>query len=217
MIDTIIFDLDGTLLNTLEDLKDSTNFALKQYGYPEHSIDDIRRFVGDGVQKLIERALPEGAANPVFAECLKTFKENYAENMYNKTAPYNGVPELLLKLRDNGFKTAVVSNKFDMAVKKLCKTYFDDLIPVAIGESENVRKKPAPDSVFRAMELLKSKSENCIYCGDSDVDVHTARNSGLKCIGVTWGFRSRDLLKKEGANFIVDVPEQIFEILTALK
>ena len=216
MIDTVIFDLDGTLLNTLEDLKDSTNYALRQFGYPEHSLDDVRRFVGNGVQKLIERAIPDGIENPDFQNCLKIFKENYAENMYNKTAPYTGIPELLRQLKDNGFKTAVVSNKFDMAVKHLCKTYFGDLIPVAIGESENVRKKPAPDSVFRAIELLKSTPETSIYCGDSDVDVYTARNAGLKCIGVTWGFRSRELLEAEGADYIVDSPVQILELLGSL-
>lgn len=216
MIDTVIFDLDGTLLNTLEDLKDSTNYALRQFGYPEHSLDDVRRFVGNGVQKLIERAIPDGIENSDFQNCLKIFKENYAENMYNKTAPYTGIPELLRQLKDNGFKTAVVSNKFDMAVKHLCKTYFGDLIPVAIGESENVRKKPAPDSVFRAIELLKSTPETSIYCGDSDVDVYTARNAGLKCIGVTWGFRSRELLEAEGADYIVDSPVQILELLGSL-
>ena len=216
MIDTVIFDLDGTLLNTLEDLKDSTNYALRQFGYPEHSLDDVRRFVGNGVQKLIERAIPDGIENPDFQNCLKIFKENYAENMYNKTAPYTGIPELLRQLKDNGFKTAVVSNKFDMAVKHLCKTYFGDLIPVAIGESENVRKKPAPASVFRAIELLKSTPETSIYCGDSDVDVYTALNAGLKCIGGTWGFRSRELLEAEGADYIVDSPVQIVELLGSL-
>lgn len=215
MIDTIIFDLDGTLLNTLDDLKDSTNFALRNFGCPERSLEEVRCFVGNGVKKLIERALPEGAQNPDFEDCLQLFKENYAQNMYNKTAPYDGIRELLQTLCRYGFKVAVVSNKFDMAVKNLCKTYFDGLVQVAIGESENVRKKPAPDSVFKAMELLKAGPETSIYCGDSDVDVQTAKNSGLKCIGVTWGFRSRELLQQEGADYIVDAPYEIAELLSA--
>lgn len=215
MIDTVIFDLDGTLLNTLDDLKDSTNFALRNFGCPERSLEEVRCFVGNGVKKLIERAIPNGAENPDFENCLRMFKENYALNMYNKTAPYDGVIELLQVLKRYGFKTAVVSNKFDMAVKHLCKTYFDGLVQAAIGEADNVHRKPAPDGVFKAMELLKSGPETSIYCGDSDVDVLTAKNSGIKCIGVTWGFRSRELLQQEGADYIVDAPYEIAELLSA--
>ena len=215
MIHCVIFDLDGTLLNTLDDLCDSTNYALKQFGYPERTLDEIRHFVGNGVKKLIERAIPDGINNPDFEECLRVFKEHYAANMYNKTAPYNGVPEMLKELRLKGIHTAVVSNKFDSAVKQLCKKYFGDLIQVAIGENEEagVRKKPAPDSVFRAMEELKVSIENVIYAGDSETDVQTAKNAEIDCIGCSWGFRSKDILKHEGAKYIIDSPQEILKIV----
>ena len=215
MIHCVIFDLDGTLLNTLDDLCDSTNYALKQFGYPERTLDEVRYFVGNGVKKLIERAIPDGINNPDFEECLRVFKEHYAANMYNKTAPYNGVPEMLKELRLKGIHTAVVSNKFDAAVKELCKKYFGDLIQVAIGENEEkgVRKKPAPDSVFKAMNELKVSIEEVIYAGDSETDVQTAKNAEIDCIGCTWGFRSKDILKHEGAKYIIDSPQEILKIV----
>ena len=215
MIYCVIFDLDGTLLNTLDDLCDSTNYALKQFGYQERTLEEVRGFVGNGVKKLIERAIPDGINNPDFEECLRVFKEHYAANMYNKTAPYNGVPEMLKELRLKGIHTAVVSNKFDAAVKELCKKYFGDLIQVAIGENEEagVRKKPAPDSVFRAMEELKVSIENVIYAGDSETDVQTAKNAEIDCIGCAWGFRSKDILKHEGAKYIIDSPQEILKIV----
>ena len=216
MIDTIIFDLDGTLLNTLEDLKDSTNFALRKFNYPERTLEEVRQFVGNGVQKLIERAIPKGIENKDFAECLAVFKTHYAQNMYNKTAPYQGIEEMLAKLKQSGIKTAVVSNKFDLAVKELCKKYFGNLIEIAIGESDNVRKKPAPDSVLRAIKELNSKKESCIYSGDSDVDVQTAKNTGISCIGVTWGFRDRKLLEREGAKYIIDKPLELIDIINEI-
>ena len=158
MIKAVIFDLDGTLLNTLEDLMQSTNFALKKFGYPQKSIEQIRRFVGNGVKKLIERAIPDGINNENFEECLEVFKQNYSENMYNNTAPYNGILEILSELKQKGFKTAVVSNKFDSAVKELCVKYFDGLVDVAIGQSDTIPKKPSPDSVFKAINELISNN-----------------------------------------------------------
>lgn len=214
MIDTVIFDLDGTLLNTLEDLKDSTNFALNKFGYPERTIEEVRRFVGNGVQKLIERAIPDSTLNPDFEKCLKTFIDNYSENMYNKTAPYNGIIDMLTELQTRQIKTAVVSNKFDSAVKELCKKYFNGLIQISIGECETVRKKPAPDSILKAVRELNSDIENCIFVGDSDVDVQTAKNAEIPCIGVTWGFRDKELLQKEGASYIVEKPSDIIKIIT---
>ena len=216
MIDTVIFDLDGTLLNTLEDLKDSTNYALNQYGYPARTIDEVREFVGNGVRKLIERAIPQGNDNPDCEDCLNVFKKHYAQNMYNKTGPYEGIIEMLRQLKENGIKIAVVSNKFDLAVKELCKKYFGELIEIAIGESENVRKKPAPDSVLKAIKELNSEIKNCIYSGDSDVDVQTAQNTGIECIGVTWGFRDRSLLEKEGAQYIIDTPDEFIKIINKI-
>lgn len=205
----VIFDLDGTLLNTLEDLKDSTNFALRKFNYPVRSLEEVRNFVGNGVKKLIERAVPKDCTNT--DECLECFKKYYSQNMYNKTAPYDGIIEVLRELRKNGVKIGVVSNKFDSAVKELCGKYFKDLIDVAIGQSDNTAKKPAPDGVFKAMEILGAAKDVTVYAGDSDVDVQTAKNAGLPCIGVTWGFRDRENLA--GANCIIDKPSDIIEVL----
>ena len=213
MINTIIFDLDGTLLNTLEGLKNSTNFALKKFNCPEITLEQTRSFVGNGVRKLIERAIPNGEKNPDFEKCLNTFKEHYSKTMYQKTVAYDGIEDMLTELKKRGIKTGVVSNKFDTAVKELCKNYFDGLIIVAIGESPDVRKKPAPDSVLKAMEILGAKPENTLYVGDSDVDIQTAKNSNLKSVGVTWGFRDRELLEKEGADFIINTPCELLELI----
>lgn len=208
-----IFDMDGTLLNTLEDLMVSTNYALSQFNYPTHTIEEIRFFVGNGVAKLIERAIPDGLNNPNYEKCLEIFKKYYAKNMYNHTSAYVGIPELLKKLKDKGIKTAVVSNKFDLAVKELSNKYFGDLIDIAIGENEQagIKKKPAPDTVFEVLNLMNLKSEDAIYIGDSDVDIMTAKNSNMPCISVTWGFRDREFLIKNDATIIVDKPEEILK------
>ncbi len=215
MINCVIFDLDGTLLNTLEDLCDSTNYALAKYGFPPRTLDEVRCFVGNGVRKLIERAIPQGELNPVFADCLEVFKNHYKDNMYNKTAPYPGIAEMLGTLKQKGIKTAVVSNKFDAAVKELCQNYFAGLIDTAIGENEaeGIRKKPAPDSILKVVKELQTDLRHVIYAGDSETDVQTAKNAGIECIGCTWGFRSRDVLENEGANYLVNSPNEIPEII----
>nr|QGT49770.1 phosphoglycolate phosphatase [uncultured Candidatus Melainabacteria bacterium] len=211
----IIFDLDGTLLNTLEDLKDSTNFALKTFNYPTRNIEDIRQFVGNGVAKLIERAIPQGKDNPDFEKCLETFKKHYSKNMYNKTAPYPQILETLETLKQKGYKTAVVSNKFDMAVKELCKKYFPNLIDFAAGENEacGIRKKPAPDTIIKTLEEFNLQNNEAIYVGDSDVDIMTAKNSDMPCISVTWGFRDKEFLSNHNAEIIINSPIEIIEIL----
>ena len=212
MIKAVVFDLDGTLLNTLDDLKESTNFALRKFNYPERTLEEVRCFVGNGVRKLIERAVPEDCKN--IDECLEVFKKNYFENMYNHTQAYNGILKILEELHKDKVKIGVVSNKFDSAVKELCKKYFGDLVDTAIGQNDDVPKKPAPDGVLKAMKILGSDKNSTIYAGDSDVDVQTAKNAGLKCIGVTWGFRTEDYLK--GADFIVDSPDEILKIVRSL-
>ncbi len=209
---TVIFDLDGTLLNTLEDLTDSVNYALKLSGYPLRTIDEIRQFVGNGVKVLMNLAVPKGTSPEASAKCLEIYRKHYSENMRNKTRPYDGIYDLLKNLKDKGVKMAIVSNKYDSAVKALCKDYYQEFIPVAIGESQGVAKKPAPDSVYAALAELGSAKEDSIYVGDSDVDVHTAHNAGLKCVGVTWGFRNREILKAEGADYIIDKPEELLEL-----
>lgn len=212
----VIFDLDGTLLNTLDDLADSTNYALSKFGYPTRTIEEVRQFVGNGVAKLIERAIPEGKNNPNFEKCLAIFKENYAQNMYNKTAPYNGIIEMLSNLKSKGIKIAVVSNKFDLAVKELCKKYFEGFIDFAAGENEaqGIRKKPAPDTVISVLNEFNFASEDAVYVGDSDVDIMTAKNSQMPCISVTWGFRDEKFLLENGATILINAPSEIYNHLT---
>lgn len=211
----VIFDLDGTLLNTLDDLADSTNYALSRFGYPTRTIDEVRQFVGNGVAKLIERAIPEGKNNPNFEKCLAIFKENYAQNMYNKTAPYNGIIEMLSNLKSKGIKIAVVSNKFDLAVKELCKKYFEGVIDFAAGENEaqGIRKKPAPDTVISVLNEFNFAPEDAVYVGDSDVDIMTAKNSKMPCISVTWGFRDEEFLLENGATILINAPSEIYNHL----
>lgn len=213
MTDTVIFDLDGTLLDTLEDLTDSTNYALEAFSLKKRSIQEVRRFVGNGVEMLMKRAIDGAISEEREKECLKVFKEHYSSNMKNKTRPYAGMIELIKILRKRNFKIAIVSNKFDAAVKGLNADYFESLFPVAIGASDKVAKKPAPDSVMKALEELNSTVENAIYVGDSDVDILTARNAGLACVSVTWGFRDEELHRKMGTDYIVHKPEELLEIL----
>lgn len=209
MYKTYIFDLDGTLLNTLGDLAASTNYALRQFGMAEHPIDDIRRFVGNGVGKLIERAVPSGLENPQYEDVLATFRKYYMEHSLDTTSPYPGVEDLLRELRARGCRVAVVSNKFYNATRELCRHFFADTVEVAIGEREDIRRKPAPDTVFEAFRQLGVTAEVAVYIGDSDVDVATARNAGIPCISVLWGFRDRDFLTAHGATDFVTSPEQI--------
>ena len=208
---TYIFDLDGTLLDTLQDLTDSTNYALRQSGMPEHSIDDIRRFVGNGVKKLMELAIPDGLDNPKFEETYELFRQHYLTNSLHTTQPYPGIMEMLETLNSHGKKLAIVSNKFYTATEELCHHFFGNYIHVAIGEREDIRRKPAPDTVLEAMRQLNVDVNTTVYVGDSDVDLATARNSGLPCISVLWGFRSKAFLAEHGATTFVETPSQIID------
>ena len=210
--ETYIFDLDGTLLDTLKDLTDSTNYALRHSGMPEHTIDEIRGFVGNGVKKLIERAVPDGLDNPKFEETYEHFREHYLTNSLHTTQPYPGIMDMLHTLSTHGKKLAIVSNKFYTATEELCRHFFGDYIHVAIGEREDIRRKPAPDTVLEAMRQLKADISTTVYIGDSDVDLATARNSGIPCISVLWGFRSREFLAEHGATTFVDAPSQIIDL-----
>ncbi len=212
-IDTVIFDLDGTLLYTLEDLTDSTNRALEHFGYPRRTIDEVRGFVGNGVGLLIERAIPNGKDNPNYSDCLNLFKQDYSENMYNKTKPYENITELLTELKSQGYKTAVVSNKFDIAVKSLCDKYFGELIDCAIGQKENINKKPAPDTVYEVMKQLNVIPAQCIFVGDSEVDIQTAENAGIPCLSVTWGYKDIRFLYEHGASVLIYSPKEILELI----
>ncbi len=211
--DTIIFDLDGTLLNSLEDLKVSVNYALYGFKYPKQTLEMVRNNVGNGVEKLIERSLPDGKNNPNFEVCLSIFKEHYAKHMDVNTKPYPHILETLATLKTKGYKLAVVSNKFDAAVKPLCKKYFKTLIDVAIGQEKDTKKKPAPDTVYIALDELNSTAEKSVFIGDSEVDIQTAKNAGMDCISVSWGYKTKDFLEENGASIIIDTP---FELLNYL-
>ena len=210
---TYIFDLDGTLLSTLNDLASSTNYALRWAGMPERTIEEVRMFVGNGVKLLMERAIPEGVNNPKFEETYAKFREHYMEHNLDTTRPYDGVPELLHELKRRGKHLAIVSNKFYAATQDLAKHFFPDTIEVAIGERENIRKKPAPDTVLEALRQLNVSKEDAVYIGDSDVDIMTAKNCGLPCISVLWGFRDKDFLIEHGGSLFVEKP---IEILSSL-
>jgi phosphoglycolate phosphatase len=210
---TVIFDLDGTLLNTLEDLRDSLNDVLSKHAYAPKSIEEVRRFVGNGVRNLVRLSIPEECSEDDVTQVMEEFKENYKHNMQNKTRPYNGIMELLLDLYRFNYKIAIVSNKYDSAVKELSRTYFGNLIPVAIGETSNVKRKPAPDSIYEAVKELGSELSRTILVGDSETDARTAKNAGIPFIGVTWGFRCREVLRKEGASYLIDTPKELLTLL----
>ena len=210
--DTYIFDLDGTLLNTLNDLAASCNYALRNYGFPEHSVDDVRRFVGNGVRLLMCRAIPDGDNNPKFEDCYACFREHYLHHNLDTTAPYPGIMDMIKALNANGKHIAVVSNKFYEATRALVRHFFGEEISVAIGERPDIHKKPAPDTVNEALRQLGVGREGAVYIGDSDVDIDTARNSGMPCISVLWGFRDREFLLEHGATTLVATPEEILTI-----
>lgn len=207
--ETYIFDLDGTLLSTLDDLAASTNYALRWAGMPERTVEEVRMFVGNGVKLLMERAIPNGINNPKFEETYAKFREHYMEHNLDTTCPYEGIPELLRELKCRGKKLAIVSNKFYAATQELAKHFFPDTIEVAIGERDSIRKKPAPDTVLEALKQLGASKDNAVYIGDSDVDIMTAKNCDLPCISVLWGFRDKDYLVKHGGTIFVDKPSEI--------
>lgn len=222
MYKTYIFDLDGTLLDTLQDLADSVNYALKEHGMPTHSKDAIRGFVGNGVRLLMERAVPTGAENSMFETVFDSFRQYYMQHSLDTTRPYDGIPELIRELKDRGCQLAVVSNKMMAATQELIAHFFPE-IDVAIGEHEaaGIRKKPAPDTVFEALRQLgvsgktadnTTASQEAVYVGDSDVDLATARNSGLPCISVLWGFRDKDFLLAHGATTFAEKPQDILNL-----
>ena len=209
MKNAAIFDMDGTILNTLDDLMDSTNFALKNNGLKERSLEEIRFFVGNGIQKLIERAVPQGTSKEVFEKVFADFKSHYKIHCADKTSYYDGIPSVIQTLRKMGVRTAVVSNKADFAVQELVEVYFKGLFDVALGEKTGVSKKPSPDMVNAALSVLGVEKETAFYIGDSDVDFETAKNSSLDFIGVSWGFRGRKFLENLGAKNIIDSPEEL--------
>lgn len=209
----VIFDLDGTLLDTLGDLKDSVNAALTINHLPTRRIAEVRAFVGNGLRRLIERAVPANTPAETVEQCLSDFKEYYRTHAAVLTKPYDGICSLLRELKENGVRLAVVSNKADSAVKALVDTFFSDLFDLSLGERDGIPKKPAPDAVLFAMHELKAGQTETVYIGDSEVDTETARNAGLPCIAVTWGFRDRCVLEAQSPAYLADCPEELRSIL----
>lgn len=213
MINTVLFDLDGTLTDTLADLRNSVNFALAEFGFSERSTDEIRSFVGNGVKMLVYRSVPENTDSETAERCLEIFKAHYKDNSRNETKPYDGIIELLGELKKRNIKTAVVTNKLHEAAAEIVEFFFGDLIDITIGQCDEIAPKPEPDSIYLALEKLGVSKENAVYVGDSEVDCITARNAGIPCIGVTWGFRDRNVLEENGADFIANKAEEIIQFL----
>ncbi len=213
MYKCVIFDLDGTLLDTLEDLADSVNLMLEHFSCPPRSLEEIRRFVGNGMKNLVKRSVPEGFDKNKLESAYEFFREVYRKNMQNKTQPYNGITECLENLEILGIKTAVVSNKNDDAVKNLCKEYFGEVITLAVGAREGIPPKPHPEMVDRVVSQLHFEKSDCIFVGDSETDIITSKNAELKSVGVLWGFRDREILEKENADFIISHPGELIKIV----
>lgn len=215
MINTIIFDLDGTLLDTVDDLLDSVNYALSSFDYPTKTKEEVRLAVGEGLSKLMARVLPNGGNDPNFMDAIAKFKEYYIGIKKTKTAPYEGITELLSELKKKNYKIGVVSNKFDRACKKQCEEFFNGLVDYAQGEDEymGIMRKPNPVGVYNVLEILNSKPENAIFIGDSEVDIKTAKNANMPCISVLWGFKSKEFLIENGAQQFAEKPIDILNMI----
>lgn len=205
----VIFDMDGTILDTLDDLADSLNYALTQSGMPTRTRTEVCNFVGNGIRKLIERAVPIGSTEEQIKGVHAIFTEHYKVHCVDKTQPYSGIPELIQTLRTAGIKTAVVSNKADYGVQELCEQYFKGMFDAAVGERPNVRKKPAPDSVNEVLRQLGVDRTHALYVGDSDVDIETAKQADMDCVSVLWGFRDKQFLLEHGAKDLIAEPEEL--------
>ena len=212
-VNTVIFDMDGTVLDTLEDLTVSVNYVLSKFNMPEHSEEEYRKFFGNGIKYALKCAVTEETPEEVIEEMLPIFREHYNEHCLDRTKPYDGIIELMSMLKANGYKMAIVSNKIDSAVKELNDRFFSEYVDVAIGEKAGIKRKPAPDTVLAALDELGSKKEVAVYIGDSEVDLQTAINSELPCISVLWGFRDKDFLISKGASVFAETPEEVYDIL----
>jgi phosphoglycolate phosphatase len=212
-INTIVFDMDGTVLNTLEDLTISVNYVLEKFGMPKRTLEEYRMFFGNGIRHALELSLPEGTSPEILDEMVPVFREHYDRHCLDNTRPYDGILDLMKELKDRGYKMAIVSNKIDSAVKELNSRFFSDFVDVAIGEKPGIRRKPAPDTVIEALKELNSNVNETVYIGDSEVDYATAENSGLRCISVLWGFRDKEYLEEIGADVFAEKPGDILSIL----
>ena len=207
--------MDGTTLNTLDDLADAVNYVLSIFHFPTHQRDEYRQYFGNGIRFAIKSAVPKGTSEETIDKMLPIFKEYYDIHCLDKTRPYEGITDLLKILKDKGYKMAIVSNKIDSAVKELSKRFFGEYIDVAIGEKEGIRRKPAPDTILQALKELNSSKKEAVYIGDSEVDYQTAINSGLYPILVLWGFRDQDYLLTLGAKEFANRPLDIYRLLVS--
>lgn len=211
-VKAIVFDLDGTLLNTLDDLWLSVNYTMDKFGFPHRDRREVRSFLGSGVRVLINKSLPDDKKD-MTDECLATFKAYYDIHKDDNTRPYDGVIDMLKEVRAAGIKSAIVSNKYDAAVQELKNVTFNGLVDFAVGEGNGIKTKPAPDGVLLALKNLGVNKDEAVYVGDSEVDLKTAENSGLKCVAVTWGFRDRDFLLDNGAKNVIDNPAELLPLV----
>lgn len=209
----LIFDMDGTILDTLEDLKNATNYVLREYGMPERSLEEVRMFVGNGIRNLLKQAVVSGTSEEKLDAIFATFREYYKDHCADSTCPYEGITTIIEEARKQGYLTAVVSNKADFAVQELCEKYFPGLFDCAVGEKSGVRRKPYPDSVLWVLEQYDLKPEDAVYIGDSDVDLQTSKNADMDVIMVGWGFRDEDFLKSLGAPFVIHTPKEIMNYI----
>lgn len=210
---TAVFDLDGTVLDTLDDLTDAVNHALRTCGMPERRRDEIRAFLGNGIPNLISRVVPAETGDEDRTRVHEIFSAYYRAHCADKTRPYDGIPGLMKRLKQDGWKIAVVSNKDDDAVARLCETYFPGLTDASVGRRDGIPKKPAPDQVYEAMRRMNADRSDAVFLGDSDVDVATAKNAGLPCVAVLWGFRDEDFLRAHGATVLAHDPDEAEAIL----
>ena len=210
---TVVFDLDGTLLNTLDDLTTSTNHALAAFGLPPRRRDEVRSFVGNGIYNLIRLAVPAHSSDELISDVYDVFNAHYAEHSLDVTAPYPGIDDVLAQLRAQGINLCVVSNKGDYAVRPLVERFFPGQFAEAHGERDGIRRKPAPDTILACMNALGEKPETCVYVGDSEVDVASAKNAGIDCVIVTWGFRDEDFLREQGATTIAHTSQELLDEL----
>ena len=215
MVKAVVFDLDGTLLDTLEDLANACNYALKSCGFKEHNVKDYTRFVGNGRYKLIERIIPDKHKEDkeVIDKVLRLFDEYYEEHMVDMTKPYDGIMKMIEELKEKNIKIAVVSNKPHEFAGEVVRRYFGDAFEITYGQRPNHPTKPDPKTIYEVMELLNVEKNECIYVGDSDVDVNTAKNAGVKSVGVSWGFRGEGELREAGADYIIKNPIELMELL----
>lgn len=213
MFTHVIFDLDGTLLNTIDDLADAGNYMCRQYGFPEHSVDQYKKMVGNGLRKLVERFVPEGTSQETQEAIFAAFKAYYDQHKEDKTAPYAGMPELVQELRNREISVAVLTNKADKMAAAVVNSYYPNLFPVVQGAVEGKPVKPDPTMLYVLMEKIGAKRESTLFVGDSNVDMQTAKNGSLTSCGVLWGFRTREELEREQADYLVETPQELLQLI----